>query len=271
VAIALALSMLAGPARADGDDIVFLKNGGRVRGVVMLEDPKQGVKVKLGDGSVHEVPAADVDHIEYAKPAPPPAPVPLPPAPVAAPPAPVAVPPAAVAAPPAPVAAPPAPPPEGPRYVHVGVAFQPGGTFLLSGGFAYVGMGLAVFGAFDVTPSVSLRAAGFAGALGGESALIPLGGSLGLDVAPGAGHLLFGGALRGGAMLFAGSNATTTVPFFGVEATPIGVRVGADDSFELRFVTRLDVLFPSTPTGFALSTPAQTALEPLVSVGYRFR
>ena len=287
VSIALALSTIAGLAHADADDIVFLKNGGRMRGVVMLEDPKQGVKIKLGDGSVQQIAPGDVDHIEYGKPAPPPvAPLPAGPAPPRRPlpaaasrsPAPV-VPPGAVGGPPAPVAAPPAPavsapepepPPasEAPHRLHLGVAVEPGGMFLLAGGYAYVGTGAAFVAAFDLTPAVALRATAFTGILGGESALIPIGGSLGVDVVP-APHLVVGA--RGGVMLFDGANANTPVPMFGADLCPIGLRFGANDHLELRLVARVEILFPPTATGFAISNPPEGALETLVSAGYRFR
>jgi hypothetical protein len=76
------------------DDTVFLKSGGRIRGTVMVEDPSSGVRVKLSDGTVREVPAADVARVEYASDAhsaaPPAAPAPALTAPGAAPVAPAA-------------------------------------------------------------------------------------------------------------------------------------------------------------------------------------
>src|SRR5262249_49139105 len=62
-----AIELLTGPARADGDDVVYLKNGGRMRGSVMVEDPQRGVRIKLIDGTVKTVPPSDVDHVDYAQ------------------------------------------------------------------------------------------------------------------------------------------------------------------------------------------------------------
>lgn len=85
--VAMATLAFEGPARAD--DLVWLKNGGRLRGQVLSEDPKEGVKIKLADGRTRVVPVAEVNKVEYedASPsAPPAAPgVPAPPPPVAAP------------------------------------------------------------------------------------------------------------------------------------------------------------------------------------------
>ncbi len=66
---AMLLSGLASSpaARAgDGDDIVFLKAGGRARGFVMEENPTTGVRVRLVDGTVKVYAPKDVDHVEYA-------------------------------------------------------------------------------------------------------------------------------------------------------------------------------------------------------------
>jgi hypothetical protein len=115
--------VLAVPAIAhagDSDDTVILKNGGRVRGTVLVEDPGKGVTIKLADGTTRTVPAADVKNVQYGAPAA--APAPAAPAPAAAG-APVAVapPPAGMAPPdstaapaPAPVAAAPFAPPPAP-------------------------------------------------------------------------------------------------------------------------------------------------------------
>jgi hypothetical protein len=71
----------AGPATPI--DTVFLTDGGRVRGQVMEEHPKTGVRVRLADGTVRDIPAAEVDHVEYggSASAPPVAPPPVGPAP----------------------------------------------------------------------------------------------------------------------------------------------------------------------------------------------
>lgn len=57
-------------AASDAGDTVFLKNGGRVRGVVLEEDPAAGTRLKLPDGTVRAFAPKDVDHVEYeSKPA----------------------------------------------------------------------------------------------------------------------------------------------------------------------------------------------------------
>lgn len=121
ISLALVLAVPAIAHAGDSDDTVFLKNGGRVRGTVLVEDPGKGVTIKLADGTTRTVPAADVKNVQYG--APPSAPAPAPAsagAPVAvAPPPPGMAPPESAAAAPAPVAAapfaPPPPPPE-PQY-----------------------------------------------------------------------------------------------------------------------------------------------------------
>jgi hypothetical protein len=52
-------------ALADAIDTVFLGNGGRLRGAVMWQDPKNGVSIKLLDGSVRVVPAGDVRQVAF--------------------------------------------------------------------------------------------------------------------------------------------------------------------------------------------------------------
>ncbi|HUL61330.1 MAG TPA: hypothetical protein VLU43_18780 [Anaeromyxobacteraceae bacterium] len=72
-------------------DVVYFLGGGRVRGTVIEENPKTGVKVRLLDGSVHTYSRDELVRIEYADgtvskrktPAPPPIPM-LPPQPAAA-------------------------------------------------------------------------------------------------------------------------------------------------------------------------------------------
>lgn len=51
--------------RADADDIVFLKSGGRARGLVIESDPATGTRIKLHDGTVRVFEAAAVDHVTY--------------------------------------------------------------------------------------------------------------------------------------------------------------------------------------------------------------
>ncbi|MET0385577.1 MAG: hypothetical protein ABW321_06445 [Polyangiales bacterium] len=65
----------------DAVDTVYLKNGGRVRGTVISEEPDAGVTLKQIDGKTRVIPAADVKQVEYAQPAA----APAPPPPVAAP------------------------------------------------------------------------------------------------------------------------------------------------------------------------------------------
>ncbi len=64
-AVAVCVLLAAHRAYAD-DDIVFLKSGGRVRGVIVVEDPKTGVRIKLADGTIRSVAHAEVDHVQYA-------------------------------------------------------------------------------------------------------------------------------------------------------------------------------------------------------------
>lgn len=65
-ASALVLGLtIAGVASAGEPDTVFLTNGGRARGSVMLDDP-QGVTVQLVDGTVQKFSRAEVMRVEYA-------------------------------------------------------------------------------------------------------------------------------------------------------------------------------------------------------------
>jgi hypothetical protein len=109
-----ALLLLPSPARAsDSDDVILLNNGGRVRGVVVEEDPQTGVRIKLLDGTIRTIKRADIREVRYhGEPAAPPTPVAAPP------PTPVAAPAPAPAAPtptptpePAPTPVAPLPPP----------------------------------------------------------------------------------------------------------------------------------------------------------------
>jgi hypothetical protein len=54
------------PARAAADDVVLLANGGRVRGTVVSEDPAQGIRIRLADGTIRNIAAKDVKKVEYA-------------------------------------------------------------------------------------------------------------------------------------------------------------------------------------------------------------
>src|SRR5262245_54435307 len=59
----------AGMARAaDTDDTVLLANGGRLRGVVIADDPDQGVTIKLADGTTRTVQRAQVKSVQYGQP-----------------------------------------------------------------------------------------------------------------------------------------------------------------------------------------------------------
>jgi hypothetical protein len=64
-------------AAGNVDDTVFLKNGGRLRGLVVEESATAGVRLKMPDGSIRTIPAKDVEHVTLGAqaPAPPPAPV----------------------------------------------------------------------------------------------------------------------------------------------------------------------------------------------------
>jgi hypothetical protein len=124
----------AGPAPID---TVYFLGSGRVRGTVIEEHPKTGVKVRLLDGSIHTYARDELQRIEYADgsvsrrvmsaPARPPAPAAAPLPPPAYPQQPVAVPPP-VPAPfvPAPSAAPRAKAQIFPLYLSLGI----GATFL---------------------------------------------------------------------------------------------------------------------------------------------
>src|SRR5450755_532656 len=129
----LALTLLAStcPARADGEptappDTVVLKDGGRLRGTVIEEDPRRGVTVQLLDGTTRKVGKSALDHVEYAPaPAPPAAPAPAT---------------AAVAPPPVTYATPEAPPPPKPPgrgLMVAGLVLMPIGAVGIIGGIAY--------------------------------------------------------------------------------------------------------------------------------------
>jgi hypothetical protein len=46
-------------------DTVYLRNGGRVRGVVLEESPTLGVRIRFPDGTIRSVEAAEVHHVAY--------------------------------------------------------------------------------------------------------------------------------------------------------------------------------------------------------------
>lgn len=53
-------------ALADDDDVVMLKNGGRVVGKVVIDDPQEGVTVKILEGQVKKIPRSEIQSVEYA-------------------------------------------------------------------------------------------------------------------------------------------------------------------------------------------------------------
>ncbi|HEX3853130.1 MAG TPA: hypothetical protein VHW01_19340, partial [Polyangiaceae bacterium] len=83
----LLLLLLPVVAHADDtDDVVMLTNGGRLRGVVIEEDPQKGVRIELPDGTFRSLKPTEVREVRYhaesptqpapAAPAPAPAPAP---------------------------------------------------------------------------------------------------------------------------------------------------------------------------------------------------
>jgi hypothetical protein len=49
----------------DIDDTVYLRDGGRVRGVVLEQDRALGLRIRLPDGTTRSFEAAEVDHVAY--------------------------------------------------------------------------------------------------------------------------------------------------------------------------------------------------------------
>jgi hypothetical protein len=62
-----AASLLWSPVAraADDDDLVMLVNGGRLRGVVIEEDPQKGVRIKLMDGQIRSLKPSEVREVQY--------------------------------------------------------------------------------------------------------------------------------------------------------------------------------------------------------------
>jgi hypothetical protein len=62
-----AASLLWSPVAraADDDDLVLLVNGGRLRGVVIEEDPQKGVRIKLVDGQIRSLKPSEVREVQY--------------------------------------------------------------------------------------------------------------------------------------------------------------------------------------------------------------
>ena len=80
-AFSVTVTLLASSALARADDVVHLKNGGFIRGIVMEEQPDKGVTIRLADGTVRSVPAGDLSSVDYEHarpPSPGPAPSPAP-------------------------------------------------------------------------------------------------------------------------------------------------------------------------------------------------
>jgi hypothetical protein len=101
-ALGLGLALALVGTTAHALDTVFLVDGGRVRGTVMVEDAS-GVSIRLPDGTVRTYKKSEVREVRYDEPGvttktPPPTPAPAPsPAPSTAPPAPPSAPPPALA------------------------------------------------------------------------------------------------------------------------------------------------------------------------------
>ncbi len=69
--LVVAASILAPAAIAWADDVVLLNNGGRVRGTVIEEDPAEGVRIRLADGTTRSLKANVVKQVLYADSPPP--------------------------------------------------------------------------------------------------------------------------------------------------------------------------------------------------------
>lgn len=54
------------PGRGLRDDVVYLKNGGRLRGTVVEDDPKKGITLRLLDGKIRFVERSAIDHVGYS-------------------------------------------------------------------------------------------------------------------------------------------------------------------------------------------------------------
>ena len=82
------LSSLSVAQASDPIDVVFTRDGGRLRGTVIEESRSSGTTIRLLDGTVRKVKASDVAHVDYApSPASPAAPPPAPAVAIVAPPA----------------------------------------------------------------------------------------------------------------------------------------------------------------------------------------
>ncbi len=65
LAVGVLMLMSRQASAGDVDDTVFLKSGGRARGAVLEEDPKNGVRLRLPDGTIRAYAPKDVDHVDY--------------------------------------------------------------------------------------------------------------------------------------------------------------------------------------------------------------
>jgi hypothetical protein len=61
-----AAAATSAPLPSGPPDTVYFAGGGRVRGTVVQEDPRTGVKIRLLDGSLHSYAPEEVSRIEYA-------------------------------------------------------------------------------------------------------------------------------------------------------------------------------------------------------------
>ncbi len=260
----LALATAVGTARAQGpstaqapsdrDDVVVLAGGGRVRGTVVEEDPRKGVRIRLLDGTMRSVSAAQVVEVRYgatqatatapapvAAPPPAPAPAPLVPPPLPSPSPSLAPSPAAPA--PAPGPAPPdpapvvavAPPPAAP-ILQPAIAMRPqkdttdldrarkwkfdGGRYVLESlGSGVVGS-LLSYGTYSAACSGSPCIGGALGGLAVNIGVTPL-AAYGIGTAMG-GNGTLGGTYLLGMAAFAGGAAATT-PDMAIVALAIGM------------------------------------------------
>jgi hypothetical protein len=67
LALSITGAVLAFSVAAHADDVVYLKDGGRIRGTVMEERPDRGVTIRLADGSVRSVPTDEVKIVDYGE------------------------------------------------------------------------------------------------------------------------------------------------------------------------------------------------------------
>src|SRR5438105_6698756 len=63
--IAAALGVSPFALAGDLDDTVHLANGGRVRGVVLQDEPNGALVIRLPDGTTRSIPRGDVRSVDY--------------------------------------------------------------------------------------------------------------------------------------------------------------------------------------------------------------